>query len=44
MNFARIKENSEIFDFTISEEDLEIIANLKNLEIRPVRNPDEADF
>ena len=44
VNFARIKENSEIFDFTISEEDLEIIANLKNLEIRPVRNPDEADF
>ena len=44
VNFARIKENSEIFDFTISEEDLEIIANLKNLEIRPVRNPDEAEF
>ncbi|WP_178842092.1 aldo/keto reductase [uncultured Treponema sp.] len=44
VNFARIKENSEIFDFMISEEDLEIIANLKNLEIRPVRNPDEADF
>lgn len=44
VNFARIKENSEIFDFTLSDEDLERIANLKNLEIRPVRNPDEADF
>lgn len=44
VNFARIEENSKIFDFTLSDEDLERIANLKNLEIRPVRNPDEAEF
>ena len=44
VNPARIEENSKIFDFTLSDEDLELIANLKNLEIRPVRNPDEADF
>lgn len=44
VNPARIEENSKIFDFTLSDEDLERIANLKNLEIRPVRNPDEADF
>lgn len=40
----RIKENSEIFDFEISDEDMERISNLKNLEIRPARNPDEAEF
>ena len=44
VTFARIEENSKIFDFTLSDEDLERIANLKNLEIRPVRNPDEAEF
>lgn len=44
VNPARIEENSKIFDFNLSDEDLERIANLKNLEIRPVRNPDEADF
>ncbi len=40
----RIKENAQVFDFEISTEDCELISNLKNLEIRPVRNPDEAEF
>lgn len=40
----RIEENAEIFDFELSAEDCELISNLKNLEIRPVRNPDEAEF
>ncbi len=41
---ARIAENAEVFDFELSDEDCEKIANLKNLEIRPLRNPDEAEF
>lgn len=40
----RIKENAQVFDFEISDEDCELISNLSNLEIRPVRNPDEAEF
>lgn len=40
----RIEENAKIFDFELSAEDCELISNLKNLEIRPVRNPDEAEF
>lgn len=40
----RIKENAQVFDFEISDEDCELISGLSNLEIRPVRNPDEAEF
>lgn len=40
----RIKENAEVFDFEISDEDCGLISNLKNLEIRPARDPDEAEF
>lgn len=40
----RIKENSEVFGFELSEEDCRLISSLKNLEIRPARNPDETDF
>lgn len=40
----RIEENTKIFDFELSAEDCGLISNLKNLEIRPVRNPDEAEF
>lgn len=40
----RIKENAKVFDFEISDEDCGLISNLKNLEIRPARDPDEAEF
>ena len=40
----RIIENSKVFDFELSKEDCELIAGLTNLEIRPPRNPDEAEF
>lgn len=44
INEQRIKENSQIFDFELSKEDCDLISNLKNLEIKPARNPDEAEF
>lgn len=40
----RIEENANVFDFELSDEDCELISGLENLEIRPVRNPDEAEF
>ena len=40
----RIKENSQIFDFSLTEDDLNLISNLENLNIKPARNPDEAEF
>lgn len=40
----RIEENAKIFDFEISKDDCELISNLKNLEIKKARNPDETEF
>lgn len=41
---GRIKENIDVFDFELSKEDIDLISNLKNLEIKEARNPDETDF
>lgn len=40
----RIIENADVFGFEIDESDCELISNLSGLEIRPIRNPDEAPF
>jgi len=40
----RIIENSKIFNFELEKSDCDLIASLTGLEIRPNRNPDEAQF
>ena len=40
----RIIENARVFDFDLEKSDCELIAGLTGLEIRPNRNPDEAQF
>lgn len=40
----RIQENANVFDFELSDEDCGLISNLKNLEIKKARNPDETEF
>ncbi len=40
----RILENAQVFDFSLSEDDIARISAMKNLEIKPNRNPDEAPF
>lgn len=39
----RIKENTQIFDFELSQEDIELISNLKGC-CDPIYNPDTATF
>ena len=41
---ARIIENADVFGFEIDSSDCEKIAGLKDADIRPARNPDEAPF
>ncbi|TCT17041.1 diketogulonate reductase-like aldo/keto reductase [Natranaerovirga pectinivora] len=40
---TRIKENTEVFDFELSKEDIELIANLKEC-CGPTRDPDTTNF
>ena len=40
----RIIENARVFDCELEKSDCELIAGLTGLEIRPNRNPDEAQF
>ena len=40
----RIQSNTQVFDIELSEQECQIIANLKDTGISPVRNPDEIEF
>lgn len=40
----RIKSNMDVFGFVLTNEECDIIANLKDTGINPVRNPDETTF